>query len=460
MDCPICCETFSGRNKQILCHHCNQGACASCTKRMLEESVNEPQCMFPDCKKVWDREFLCEKFSSTYVNVTYKKHRENVLVDRQMVFMEQTQQEINRLDEIERLRVSLMDDLTWSERSAVIDRIRVLENKEHKERREAFYGRCPKETCNGFVNNKFQCGICETKVCRKCRVEVSPDPEIRKEHECDPNLIQTLELMRKDCKPCPTCKVLINKYEGCDQAFCTECKTVFSWRTLQVVTNGPLHNPHYLDWVKRQRESGVNLQERRDDQVVAGRNYCFNFEGAYTFIELNRYIANLKGRAMLEEFVRVTNHLADVTIPRYNQELDYESGRFLKARIRFMRGEISRDRLKTLVQMAEKAIKKKQEIAMILDTFIEMVRSTIIQHLKLDGYSRPTQEQLTACLMKLFEIVEETNSLFWKIRKNYKNVTFGFRIPYLRRVENVKKPIENPNREQLLDQILEVVRLF
>ena len=52
----------------------------------------------------------------------------------------------------------------------------------------------------------------------------------------------------KDTKKCPTCYSLIHKIDGCDQMWCTQCKTAFSWNTLKI--ENKVHNPHFYEYLR------------------------------------------------------------------------------------------------------------------------------------------------------------------------------------------------------------------
>jgi hypothetical protein len=148
--------------------------------------------------------------------------------------------------------------------------------------------------CRGFLSHGGKCGLCKTRVCSKCHepkldtegtedevVEVveeeiqepvkvveevrqEPVEEVRMEvvetirrnrHVCDPNNIETANLLKKDTKACPKCASMIFKISGCDQMFCTQCHTAFSWRTGSIETK-VIHNPHYYQYLREQSADG------------------------------------------------------------------------------------------------------------------------------------------------------------------------------------------------------------
>lgn len=58
---------------------------------------------------------------------------------------------------------------------------------------------------------------------------------------------------------------------NCDQMYCTQCNTAWSWKT-GVVETGRIHNPHYYEQLRNQgasivRENQVNLEDNLDDEL-------------------------------------------------------------------------------------------------------------------------------------------------------------------------------------------------
>ena len=107
---------------------------------------------------------------------------------------------------------------------------------------------CPKNDCRGFITKTGKCGLCQTVTCTKCYQEKLTD------HECNPDDVATAKLLKKDCRNCPNCKVLIHRYVGCPQMFCTNCHTGFDWGTGQILKK--LHNPHLTEWLMTNGNQG------------------------------------------------------------------------------------------------------------------------------------------------------------------------------------------------------------
>lgn len=131
--------------------------------------------------------------------------------------------------------------------------------------RTQFVRACPADQCRGFLNAQWICGLCDAHVCKKCHdilPKTVPEPNMpatampatstegqAPEHTCDPNKVATAQLLAKDTKPCPKCAAMIFKVDGCDQMWCTQCHTAFSWRT-GLIEEGRVHNPEYYRWMR------------------------------------------------------------------------------------------------------------------------------------------------------------------------------------------------------------------
>ena len=121
-----------------------------------------------------------------------------------------------------------------------------------------FVRACPVESCRGFLSTQWKCGLCEVFTCSTCHVPKSKDPDVG--HVCNPDDVLTAELLAKDTKPCPKCGTGIFKIDGCDQMWCIECHSAFSWRTGALET-GHVHNPHFFEY---QRRMGTNTRNIMD----------------------------------------------------------------------------------------------------------------------------------------------------------------------------------------------------
>ena len=270
MDCSICCETFNKTiNAPINCQTCTEDikACEACAKRYILES-DEPCCMI--CKIDWDVEFLTSAFTKTFINKDLKKHRENILFEKQLAKMPETQEYAQNLLLAEGLqkqwellnveRQQLQTKLIQikAKQKDLEQSIRSINNtnSETSDKISQFTMKCPIDDCTGFLNEKYICGICDKKICRHC-MEIKEE-----EHECDQDKKETVALIKKDTKPCPKCGQLIHKIDGCDQMWCPGCKTPFSWNTGKI-ENGQVHNPEYYRWM---RESGQTLERNPLDQ--------------------------------------------------------------------------------------------------------------------------------------------------------------------------------------------------
>jgi hypothetical protein len=145
---------------------------------------------------------------------------------------------------------------------------------------------------------------------------------------------------------------LIHKIEGCDQMFCVQCHTAFSWRTGQAVRAGTvIHNPHYYEFIRR-----------RDGEVprAPGDVPCGGLPGSWEVERtLRRLQASDHDHAMVLNFHRLARHIENVELPRLANMFDANDNTDL--RLQYLINRISRDVMKTKLVQREK--KRDKELA-------------------------------------------------------------------------------------------------
>jgi len=231
-----------------------------------------------------------------------------------------------------------------------------------------FIKACPVTDCRGFLSTQWKCGLCSVKVCNKCH-----DPITTESHICDAEKVASVALIAAEAKPCPKCSAMISKVSGCDQMFCTECKTAFSWRTGAIET-GVMHNPHYFQWKRAgggaPAPAGIpacGIDQRELIQLINYRsnihppteesNRCLCIFGRYTRVQHYEHI--LQG---LQQYLAPQPPAVDVR-------------RVL--RVRYLTKEITEEDWKIALQKHEKQLHVTQSRAHLLEMFLAAFRDII-----------------------------------------------------------------------------------
>lgn len=229
--CPICLDPYTGTvRKPIECPQCHEKTCSKCVEKYIMSVLEDPHCAH--CRAAWNRPFLNTFCTQTFLNKTYAKYREDILINREKSYLPQymvaAENEMNarkiekeitksykRESEFRRemeARITAFDE----ERRALRVRASRLRNgaaaDEKKEARK-FVRRCPATDCKGFLSTAWKCGICSNWTCPDCFEVKGTEKDAA--HTCRPEMLETANLLKKDTKPCPACGEVIMKVDGC-----------------------------------------------------------------------------------------------------------------------------------------------------------------------------------------------------------------------------------------------------
>jgi len=158
---------------------------------------------------------------------------------------------------------------------------------------------------------------------------------------------------------------------NCDQMWCTQCHTAFSWRTGAIETS-VVHNPHYYEWQRRQN-GGV--APRVPGDVPGGNNDAPCVGGAAGLMPLYLMETNPIFRKIsndtkngLRRAHRLVSHTREVTLRAYrNTRVDNADLRLL-----YLVGVITEKDWKQKLQQREKKAARNDEARHIFEAFAEV----------------------------------------------------------------------------------------
>jgi hypothetical protein len=422
--CQICVEPFNKSNRlPVQCPYCQYECCRSCVETYV---LNETtvKCMNPECAKEWARKHIRAIFTLVFINGPLREHTEKVLFDKERALLPATQPIIEgkiearkiqgQMDQVTEQMTELYHQISTLRR----EHSRMLTEKNnvlHRRPREAraFVRACPEEECRGFLSSQWKCGICEKWTCPDCHIVKGYARDTP--HECKEDDLATARLLAADTKPCPKCAAGIFKIDGCDQMWCTQCHTAFSWRTGNIERT--IHNPHYYEWMRR---TGGGEMPRNPLDVPCGRNLDHYLYESMARILRSSYVGASNSRPLIsriDKLIRYTIHMMEVERPR---PPNYER-RNEDLRVRYLMNELSEEDMRDQLQKDDKRHHKNQELADIytlLGTTVTDILFRFSHQLDRDKNTRPDKID-DSILDEIYLIVDYANECLADVAYTY-----------------------------------------
>lgn len=415
-ECQVCCSTLNKtQHKNITCPNtaCNYEACITCIRTyLIANPLSAPHCMA--CKKQYTHLYLVENLKKTWVNTTYKNVVSAIQVDVELSKLSESMEEAERIKSLRtknaeranletQLKIARLQlgtahnvyskDEIIEKKKYYFNKIKILEeklnnlideildirhNSKTKVERKQFVMPCSYKDCNGMLSTQYKCGLCEKYTCKDCQ---EPKAE---EHKCNPDSVATAAAIKKETRPCPSCHTRIYKIEGCDQMWCTNCKTPFSWDTGKIVPAGQrLHNPHAIDYL---RNGNGGIAVRAPGDLVCGG--LISDAEMYRVYEYMKEIVNISdaisattqnGRPVDDilsaAFIKkLTLHLVCAfgicqevsnNILRETREVAQSHTEFNTQRVKYILGETTRDAFKSKIARTYKNKNTNTELSYI-----------------------------------------------------------------------------------------------
>ena len=256
---------------------------------------------------------------------------------------------------------------------------------------------CCVPDCAGFIDNKYVCEICDTKMCKDCH-------QVKGEaHECKEEDVENIKYIKQlKCTPCPRCRIDISRIDGCPYMWCTSCNIGFDYNTGEEVT-GRNDNPHQNEYMLRNADT----------------NFIVNLEGCGTI-----------GYNFKEGYMRNADMLIDHIL---HTEMDKYSSRPLpdvnrETRIRYLLKDFDRETWQRKIKTTYKSYNYNLEIRQVLHFLSESLASIVRRAYE----ERDNKKQYKRVISELKPLRKYINySLFmicWKYNKKYIYVNRHFRI--------------------------------
>lgn len=448
MSCNICCENFKTTRPKICCQYCDFEACRTCCEKyILSEEI--PKCMMSECGREWSRKFIKEHFTSTFVSNAFKEHIESILFDKEKALLPATQPIVEEKKRVKKI-TDQMHQIDIQIRDLQIYRNQLKHSLYNNnavkkdENARTFVRQCPANGCRGFLSTQWKCGLCEKWACPDCHEVKGYNRDC--EHTCDPNSVQTAKLLSKDSKPCPNCQSLIFKINGCQQIWCTQCRTAFNWKTGKIET-GLIHNPHYYEW--QRTNGGANgVVQRNPHDIQCGQELTNGL--SLNILNLAKKHCSLYNNITYDHrILRITTIIRNMVHNMRVELRTFNIDHFAKnqeLRIKYLTEEIDEKQFKILIQRADKKHRKNTEIYQTI-VLCNIATTDIIYRFHdylskcpiLSEY-KPEEYNFIGFMLELNKLQEYCNGIFKDIAFTYNCIQYRFTSEFVFQTIIEKEP--------------------
>jgi hypothetical protein len=329
------------------------------------------------CHKIWDAQWLKQEMTSAFINTALKKHRSTQLWEQELSKMPETQVILtnrNAADEImKQVRVLELQIYKLKRKAATLAQTTSVKKGEVN-----FIRACSGANCKGFLNKAWNCELCKCHTCKDCLVYLDHE-----DHECNPDDVATASLLARDTKPCPSCATMIHKIDGCDQMWCPDCHTPFSWIS-GTIAKGYVHNPHYFEYMRNHGNAIARNPLDNPcgvDEIRVGR--LSTIMSYYQDLQTDEVrLRQIKLSFIVEEmycFAALISHLDGVELVlggRWNPRPQ----EFLEKRIAYLKNELDLDGFKKQLINAKKSSDRAKAVNLIMTTFTMLGKAILVEY--------------------------------------------------------------------------------
>ena len=252
--CEICTES-KRKDQMARCIHCVQESCKKCFAQYLMVDGTKPKmcCMF--CSSTLSKEYIRGNTTKNeYIQIRKRvllyEFNQKVMSEKHVIMQMDAvrKQATSKLNETlkERRELKRLIDTNMQRCAELRNTIR----NPHITPNTSYVKHCCLAECNAILDDQLRCTQCGYISCENCLSAYKKDES----HHCSKRAMEDAQSLKKEAKPCPQCSTFISKVEGCDQMWCVECKTAFSWRTGAIMNSESImyENPHRSAFLRQQ----------------------------------------------------------------------------------------------------------------------------------------------------------------------------------------------------------------